>query len=106
MNGYKKVLQISDLPTGSATTVKVGSAAVAVFNVEGTFYAMEDACVHAGGPLGAGGLDGDIVTCPWHGWQFNVKKGCAIMSDEITVKRYNTKVQDEAVYVSVEAMGG
>ncbi len=106
MKGYKKVLQASDLPPGSGTTVKVGPTAVALFNVEGSFYAIDDTCVHAGGPLGAGALDGEVVTCPWHGWQFNVKKACAVMSEEITVKRYGTQVEEEAVYISVDPIGG
>ena len=86
--------------------MKVGDEAVALFNVEGEFCAVADACIHAGGPLGAGPLDGEIVTCPWHGWQFNVKKGCAVMSGEVLIKKYGVKVVDEDVYISVQSTGG
>ncbi len=79
---------------------------MALFNVDGKFYATDDACVHAGGPLGAGPLDGPVVTCPWHGWQFDVTKGCAVMSDEITLKRYDVKIKDGGVYISVHPLGG
>ena len=45
---------------------------IALFNVDGTFYALDGVCPHQGGPLGQGTLEGCIVTCPWHGWQFDV----------------------------------
>ncbi len=48
---------------------------MAIFNVEGTIYAMGGTCTHEGGPLGEGDLDGTVVTCPWHGAQFDVTTG-------------------------------
>ncbi len=87
-------------------TVKVGENRVALFNVAGEFYAVDDVCIHAGGPLGAGPLDGEIVTCPWHGWQFNVKKACAAMSEEVKIPKYDVKVSGEEVYVSLHSLGG
>jgi nitrite reductase/ring-hydroxylating ferredoxin subunit len=52
-----------------------GDLEVAVFNVDGKFYVLKNECPHAGGPLGEGFLDGPVVTCPWHGWQFDVTSG-------------------------------
>ncbi len=97
---FKKVLKVSDLAPSEGTSVKVGTENVAVFNVAGEFVAISDVCPHAGGPLGAGPLDGNIVTCPWHGWQFDVKKACAVMSDEIRLPVYDVKVKDGFVYVA------
>jgi nitrite reductase/ring-hydroxylating ferredoxin subunit len=70
-----KVATIQDVPIGQAKKVKVGDKDVALFNVGGTFYAIDDTCPHRGGPLSEGELEGVEVTCPWHGARFNVTTG-------------------------------
>lgn len=94
------------LSPGEGTTVKIGKERVALFNVKGKFFAVADACVHAGGPLGAGPLEGSVVTCPWHGWQFDVKRGCAVMSEEVRIPTYEVQVKDGYVFVARSARGG
>lgn len=100
MKNFKNVIKKSALAPGEGTTVKIGKENVALFNVGGAIFAIADTCVHAGGPLGAGPLDGTIVSCPWHGWQFDVKKGCAVMSEDIRIPRYEVKVEGDKVWVS------
>ena len=70
-----KVARLSEMPPGTCRRVDAGGQAVAVFNVEGTIYALGGKCTHRGGPLGEGELDGTVVTCPWHGAQFDVTTG-------------------------------
>jgi nitrite reductase/ring-hydroxylating ferredoxin subunit len=70
-----KVARITDLAPGSGTTVEAEGQRIALFNVQGTFYALGDTCPHSGGPLGEGELDGTTVTCPWHGATFDVRTG-------------------------------
>ncbi len=70
-----KVAQTSELAPGEGKTVDVEGQNIALFNVDGTFCAIDNTCTHVGGPLGEGDIDGDIVTCPWHGAGFNVKTG-------------------------------
>ena len=62
-----KVAQTSDLSPGASKVVQADGRSIALFNVEGTFYAMDNNCTHRGGPLGEGELSGDTVECPWHG---------------------------------------
>jgi len=62
-----KIAETKDLPPGSGTIVEAGGRTLALFNVDGTFYAIDNTCLHRGGPLGEGDLDDTIVTCPWHG---------------------------------------
>ncbi len=69
------VANIQEIPPGQAKKVKVGGKDVALFNVNGTFYAIDDTCPHRGGPLSEGELEGQEVTCPWHGARFNVTTG-------------------------------
>lgn len=70
-----QVAQTSELSPGSGKAVEADGRSIALFNVEGTFYAIDNTCTHRGGPLGEGELNGEIVTCPWHGANFNVKTG-------------------------------
>ncbi len=70
-----KVATLSEIPSGTCLHVEVAGQEVAIFNVEGTIYAMGGTCTHQGGPLGEGDLDGTVVTCPWHGAQFDVTTG-------------------------------
>jgi len=73
MAEFVKVAQVSDLQPGAGKVVMVKDRAIALFNVDGTFYAIDNICLHRGGPLGEGELEGCVVTCPWHGWQYDVK---------------------------------
>ncbi len=75
MGELTKVATLSEIPPGTCRQVDAGGQTVAVFNVAGTLYAIGGTCTHRGGPLGEGELDGTVVTCPWHGAQFNVTTG-------------------------------
>lgn len=65
----------ADLPPGSVMEAVVGDRMVAVANVDGHLYAIDGVCAHQGGPLGKGHLQGCVLTCPWHGWQYDVTTG-------------------------------
>ncbi len=75
MSDFVAVIPAADVPPGTARTVEVRGIRIALFNVDGTFYAVDNTCPHAGGPLGEGKLNGGIVECPWHGWRFDVRTG-------------------------------
>ena len=74
MGELVKILDKKDVALGSSTAVEVRGQKVAVFNVDGTFYAIGDACTHRGGPLSEGDVSGTTVTCPWHN-QYDLKTG-------------------------------
>jgi nitrite reductase (NADH) small subunit len=74
---------------------------VALFNVAGVFYALDGICPHAGGPLGEGTLRGTTVTCPWHGWQFNVSTGQNCLNPRISHKHFPVKVEGQDVVVEL-----
>jgi len=78
------IAAVDDLPPGNAREAVVGGEMVAVFNVDGEFYALDGVCPHQGGPLGQGSLSGTTVTCPWHGWQFDVTTGKHLLSPRET----------------------
>jgi nitrite reductase/ring-hydroxylating ferredoxin subunit len=65
----------SEIPAGTGKECVADDRIIAVFNIEGRFHAMDGICPHAGGPLSKGCVSGTVVTCPWHGWQFDVTTG-------------------------------
>ena len=75
MAGFVKVANTEDLAPGQGKVVEAGGKTIALFNVDGDYYAIDDTCTHKGGPLSEGELDGKEVTCPWHGAVFDVTTG-------------------------------
>ena len=67
--------KIADVPVGSVHEIQVAGKAVALANVDGKFFAINNTCLHRGGPLGEGSLQDKIVTCPWHGWEYDLSTG-------------------------------
>ena len=100
MSTFSKACAVSEVVPGPAQLVAVDGKEIALFNVDGTFYALDNECPHRGGPLGEGDLEGCIVTCPWHAWQYDVRTGESI-TDDLTVARYDVKVEGGDVLVSV-----
>jgi nitrite reductase (NADH) small subunit len=95
------VADVSELSPGACKTVEAQGKLIAIFNVAGTIYALENECLHQGGPLGEGDLDGEVVTCPWHGWQYNVCTG-ELCSDSATrVTAYPVKVEGSEIKIAL-----
>ncbi len=75
MADWTKIAALADCPPGTGLEVVADERVVALFNVDGTFYAIDGVCPHQGGPLAEGEVTGCVVTCPWHGWQFDIRTG-------------------------------
>jgi len=96
-----KVAQVSDVAPGEGKIVQADGEQIALFNVGGKFYAIHNTCLHRGGPLGEGGLDETTVTCPWHGWQYDVATGANVRNPAVKVARFNVKVEGSDVLVEL-----
>jgi nitrite reductase/ring-hydroxylating ferredoxin subunit len=101
MANFVKVASTSDLKPGAAMTVEVDGKTIALFNVAGKIHATDNTCLHQGGPLGEGILDGEIVTCPWHQWEYNVRTGEKVGSNSIKVNTYPVEVEGTDIKVAV-----
>jgi len=99
--GFERVAKIAELTVGSVGEFQVGGTAVALANVGGTIYAINNTCLHEGGPLGEGTLEGKVVTCPWHGWQFDVTNGKEVQNPQAGVACYRTEVRGGDIYVDL-----
>jgi nitrite reductase (NADH) small subunit len=78
----------ADIPVGGSCAFAVGRYEVAVFNVDGELFALENYCPHQGGPLADGWLDRSVITCPWHGWCFDVRTGRMLLGNLTRVARF------------------
>ena len=102
MAGCVKVAKSSDITPGQGKMVEVNGKKIALFNVAGSFYAIDDTCTHRGGPLSEGVLEGKKVTCPWHGATFDVTTGEVLGPPAPQgVARYDARVEGDDVEVEV-----
>jgi nitrite reductase/ring-hydroxylating ferredoxin subunit len=99
---YLKIAQRSDLPAeGEAKEFPLGDKVVCIANIDGHYSAMDNVCVHRGGPLGQGViLDGKIV-CPWHGWMYDPSTGVPDVNPKLKVAVYPIKIDGEDVLIDI-----
>lgn len=94
-----KVASVSEIAPGTSKAVTVNGNEIALFNLDGTFYALDNACPHAGGPLAEGEIKGENVVCGWHGWQFSIKTGTMVLNPRARVSTYPVKVEGNDIYI-------
>ena len=97
---FVQVARTGDIPPGTGRAFSVGPYEVAVFNIDGRFYALENSCPHQGGPIADGWLEGPLVTCPWHGWCFDVRSGKMTLGEFARVTQFAVRCEGDAVLVS------
>ena len=97
----KKIASKRELGPGSGKIVVLDDKPIALFNIGGNYFALDNTCPHRGGSLGDGEVDGEIVTCPWHGWEFNCRTGEAVENPVITVSCFRVKKKDDGIYVEL-----
>ncbi|MGH7453056.1 MAG: Rieske (2Fe-2S) protein [bacterium] len=102
MAQFVKAAETGELAPGSAKLVEVDGKRIALFNLDGNYYAIDDTCTHRGGPLSEGFVEADQVTCPWHGAQYNIKTGEVLGPPAPQgVAKYNVRVQGNDVEIEV-----
>jgi nitrite reductase/ring-hydroxylating ferredoxin subunit len=100
MGRFQSVARASEIPEGGCVKVDLEGAKIALFNVGGRFCAIEDNCNHRGGPLSEGTLEGTVVTCPWHGAQFDVTTGEPLRRPaSVPMKIYPVQLKDGEVQI-------
>jgi nitrite reductase (NADH) small subunit len=103
MADFVTVARADDVPPGTVTAVRAGNEEIALAHVDGAFYATQAVCIHLKGPLGEGRLEGPVLTCPWHGWQYDVRTGENEFDRAIRLRTYEVRVEDGEVKVAVGA---
>jgi len=101
MAEFVKVATLQELPPGTAKAVEIGSQAIALHNVDGAVFATANTCPHRGGPLGEGDLDAGVITCPWHGFQYDVKSGKCLTNAALSISCHAVRLDGDNILVEV-----
>lgn len=101
MSEEVKIASVDDVPEGSAIMTEVSGVMIAVFNINGEIYAIENTCPHRGSSLADGFIDGKTVTCSNHDWKFDLETGQGIMPPSQGIKTYPVDIRDNDIYVEV-----
>ena len=96
---FEPVARVGEIAPGSAKAFVVGDREVAVFHVDGTYYALDNTCPHQGGPLAEGWIEGVQVTCPWHAWTFKLADGKMTLGDYACVDAFDVAVRGDRICV-------
>ena len=96
---FVAVARVDDVPPGSVGRFRVGEEEIALAHCEGGFYATQGDCIHLHGPLAEGSLDGCVLTCPWHGWQYDVRTGENEFDRAIQLRTYDVEVSEGEIRV-------
>lgn len=98
---FVTVARVGDLAPGQARQVTVHDRWVGLFNVGGEYHAIDNLCLHRGGPLSDGCVSAGVVTCPWHGWQFDVRTGTCVQDPVVGVTRHAVRIVGDEVQVAL-----
>jgi nitrite reductase/ring-hydroxylating ferredoxin subunit len=102
MANFVRVCKTTEVKSGCGKSVEINGKPIAVFNVDGNFYAINEVCGHRGGPLSEGELDGKTVICPWHGWRYDVTTGANELVPDLPTQKYEVKIEGDDVLVDVQ----
>ncbi len=98
-----KIAETKDVPPGRAAAFEVDGVRIALFNVAGTYYALDDTCPHNGGPLSEGEVATEKVTCPWHGAEFDLQTGAVLAPPAFEgVRSYKVVVEGSDIQVEID----
>ena len=98
---FHRVARVDDVPPGTVTTVHVGERAIALAHVDGEFFATQHECIHLHGPLGEGEIEDHVLTCPWHGWQYDLRTGENEFDRAIRLETFEVRIENGDVSVRV-----
>ena len=101
MDPFVRVAKVAEVPPGTAKVVVVHGYPVALFHVGESFHALSNVCLHRGGPIGEGDLDGAIVTCPLHGWEYDVRTGRNVANPAARLRVFPVRIEGEDVLVGL-----
>ena len=102
---FLRVAKKDEVPAGTIREFAVEGKAIAVANVDGKLFAINNVCLHRGGPLGEGELAGQVVTCPWHGWRYDVTSGKVVNNPAVGVENYPIEVRGEDIFIDIGQIG-
>lgn len=104
MPEFVKVARLSEIPSDRGKVIRVEGKEIALFRLDQSVYAIDNLCLHEGGPLGHGKVKDGVVACPWHLWRFDVRTGAMIEAPEMKVDCFQVRLEGEEVLVDVSSL--
>jgi nitrite reductase (NADH) small subunit len=101
MNEFVAVGRVDDFTPGRGRMVDVSGRHVALFRLGDDFYAIDNMCLHHGGPLCEGDIDNGVVTCPWHGWSYEIRTGTLVQDPRVGVSKHDVRIDGDQIAVRV-----
>lgn len=99
-DGFVAVARVGEIPDGGVRVVRVDDQSIAVYFIDGHYYALDDVCTHDGGPLAEGPIEGHVVECPRHGARFDVRDGSVLcLPATVPVPTYSVRVEGDEILV-------
>ena len=99
MTEFTRVAGAGEIAAGAGKIVDVNGNPVAVWNINGNYYAFQNVCPHRGGPVGEGEIEGNIITCPWHGFRFDVTNGACAQNPAMKISTYEVRVEGNDIKI-------
>lgn len=99
MSEFESVGSVADFTPGRGKMVTVAGRHVAVFRLGDEFYALDNMCLHRGGPLCDGQIEGNVVTCPWHFWSYEIKTGTMVQDPRVGVSKHEVRIEGDQISV-------
>ena len=98
---FVAVGKVADFVPGSGTMVVVSGRHVALFRLGDEFHALDNMCLHRGGPLCDGPIERGVVTCPWHGWSYEIATGTMVQDPRVGVSRHHVRIDGDLVAIQL-----
>jgi nitrite reductase/ring-hydroxylating ferredoxin subunit len=98
---FVRAIRKDEVPVGMIRELQLDGTVIALANVDGKIFAVNNVCLHRGGPLGQGELRDKTVTCPWHGWEYDVTTGKVVMNPAVGIQTYKVEIRGDDVYVEL-----
>ena len=99
MSEFQPVGRIGDFVHGRGRMVTVSGRHVALFRLGDEFFALDNMCLHRGGPICEGPIENDVVTCPWHGWSYEIRTGTMVQDRRVGVSKHDVRIDGDEISI-------
>ncbi len=99
---FQKACKKEEVNENSANYIELNGKQIALFNINGNFYAISNTCLHRGGPLAEGSIDEEHVICPLHGWEYDIPSGKCITNPTLTIERFDVKIEGDDILIDTK----
>lgn len=101
MSEFVTVGRVAEFVPGRGRMVVVNGRHIALFRLDDGFFAIDNLCLHQAGPLCDGDIEDGVVTCPWHGWSYEIRSGTLVQDPRVGVSKHNTRIVGDDVQVQL-----